>query len=119
MDWPQIQTSLVGALVGVVVWALKRWLGVKDTQETRAAVTWAFEQGVALAAEKWKDASRAGQVKKETAIKVAESLAPKATAKLTDEQKSVLVDATYAKMKASLPHASTYSFTPEEPDRPS
>lgn len=111
MDWNQVAQTLIGALVGFIAWALQRWLNIKMSEETRRAASWAMEQGVAYAAEKWKDANKAGEVKKRDALAVAQSLAPKALGKLDDEQKSALVDATYAKLRGSLPHATTYSFT--------
>lgn len=106
MDWTQIQTALVSVLVGVIAWAINRFLGLKMNDETRKAATWAAEQGVAYAALKLQGAL--GAQKHEKALQVAESLAPKAMAKLDDKQKLILVDSTYAKMRSSLPHASTY-----------
>lgn len=114
MDWNQVAQTCIGALVGLIAWTVQRWFGLKMNEETRKAATWAMEQGVAYAAEKWKDASKAGEVKKRDALATAESLAPKALGKLDDTQKSALIDATYAKMRRSLPHASTYSFSGAE-----
>ncbi len=108
MDWTQVQTALVSILVGVIAWAVNRFLGVKMNDETRKAATWAVEQGVLYAALKMSGTS--GNQKHEQALKVADSLAPKAMKKLDSMQKATLVDSTYAKMKASLPHASTYSL---------
>jgi hypothetical protein len=114
MDWTQITTSLIGALVGAIAWGVQRWLGIKMSQETRDAATWAFEQGVALASERLRGAAHTGAAKKQVALETAESLAPKAVGKLSAAQRDVMVDATYAKMRAKLPHPSSYSFTEED-----
>src|ERR1044072_545253 len=114
MDWNQIAQTCIGARVGLSAWTVQRWFGLKMNEETRKAATWAMEQGVAYAAEKWKDANKAGEVKKRDALATAQSLAPKAMSKLDDAQKSALIDATYAKLRRSLPHASTYSFSGDE-----
>ncbi len=115
MTWEQIQTTLIGLAVSAIVGLIGKWIGMKRAEETRSAVTWAIEQGVALAAHKFQDlrTSSSGQQKKIEAIQVAESLAPRAMKKLDDDVKSTLVDAVYARMKASLPHPSTYAVGSE------
>jgi hypothetical protein len=112
MSWEQIQTTLVGLAVSAIVGIIGKWFGVKVTTEQRSQAQWAIEQGVAYAALKLKNAQ--GLAKKAEALSVAQSLAPKALSKLDDEQKSILIDSTYAKMKASLPHKSTYSVQGQE-----
>jgi hypothetical protein len=114
VTWEQIQTTLVGLAVSAIVAILGKWLGIKRAEETRSAVTWAIEQGVAYAAQKLKDARVTGDDKHREALKVAESLAPKAMSRLNAQEKVVLVDSTYAKMKASLPHPTTYSLSEGE-----
>lgn len=110
MDWQQIQTYVIGAVVTAVLATFGKWFGdLKAKEETRKALTWAMEQAVAYAAEKWKDASKAGATKKAEALALAESLAPKAMKKLDAAQKSALVDATYARLRSSLPHPSVFS----------
>ena len=109
MTWPEIQTALIGVAVSAIVGLLGKWLGIKRAEETRSAVTWAIEQGVAYAAQKLKDARVPGAEKAREALKVAESLAPKAMSRLNAQEKVVLVDSTYAKLKASLPHASVHT----------
>ncbi len=110
MSWQEIQTTLVGIAVSAIVGIVGKWFGVKVSAEQRAQAQWAVEQGVAYAAQKLRDARHSGDVKKGEAISAAQSLAPKAMGKLTMGQTELLVDATYARMKASLPHASTYSL---------
>jgi hypothetical protein len=110
MDWGQLQAGIASGLVAWALWLLKRWLGVKDSEETRRAVTWAVEQAVTYIAQKYRNAPAvSGELKKTEAIALAESLAPKKMAKLDDGQKPVLVDATYARLRPSLPHPSTHS----------
>jgi len=112
MSWEQIQTTLVGLAVSAIVGIIGKWFGVKVTSEQRSQAQWAIEQGVAYAALKLKNAQ--GLAKKAEALSVAQSLAPKALAKLDDDQKSTLIDSTYARMKASLPHPTTYSLKAQE-----
>jgi hypothetical protein len=107
VDWEKLQAGLISTLIAVAIYALRRFLGVKDSEEARRAVTWAIEQGVAYAALKLRDA--AGPQKKDAALTIAESLAPKAVGKLDDGQKSALVEATYARLKPSLPHPSMHA----------
>ena len=110
MDWAQIQAGIASALVGWALWLLRRWLGVKDSEETRRAVTWAVEQAVTYIAQKYRNTpSVSGELKKNEAIALAESLAPKKMKKLEDDPKAVLVDATYARLRPSLPHPTTHS----------
>lgn len=131
MTWQEIQTWLIGvaatAITSVITTAAAKWFGIKKTEETRAAVTWALEQGVAYAALRLKNA--AGPQKKEAALSVALSIAPKAIKKLGEEQKSVLVEATYARLKPSLPGSAfsmkgddipvdVVDFAPSEPPKP-
>lgn len=115
MNWLEIQTYLIGVaatfLTGVITTAMAKWVGIKKTEETRAAVTWALEQGVAYAALRLKNA--AGPQKKDAALSVAASIAPKAIGKLDEGQKSALVEATYARMKPSLP-GSVFSMKGED-----
>lgn len=113
MTAEELQTTLIGLAASAIVGLVGKWFGLKRTEETRSAVTWALEQGVAYAAQKLKHTD-SGEAKAREALKVAESLAPRAMARLDTTQKVVLVDSTYAKMKASLPHASTYSLSGAE-----
>lgn len=114
MDWAGIQTTLITLAASAIVTILGKWLGLKRAEEARSAVTWALEQGVALAAAKYKDARHAGEVKKGEAITVAQSLAPKAMQRLKPEQTDALVEATYARLRPSLPHASTHRTHAED-----
>lgn len=109
MSWEQIQTTLVGLAVSAIVGLVGRWFGWKVSAEQQRQAQWAIEQGVAYAAQKLKGVSVTGEAKHREATRVAESLAPKAMAKLNDAQKVVLVDSTYAKMKASLPHSTQHA----------
>lgn len=104
MDWAQITTTCIGLAVSAIAWAVQRWIGIKMSAERRAQLQWALEQGVAAAAVRLAK----GSDKKELALRTAESLAPKAMSKLSTEQRSIVVDATYAKMKASLPSNTTF-----------
>lgn len=109
MDWTEVQATLVSLLVAGIAWLVNRFVGAKMNDETRKAATWAAEQGVAWVALKMQRSTN-DEAKHQRALEVAESLAPKAMKKLDSKQKATLVDSTYAKMKASLPHASTYSL---------
>lgn len=116
MDWAQVQATIVSLLVAAIAWLVNRFVGAKMNDETRKAATWALEQAVVYIAQKYRNApATPGDVKQAEAIQLATSVAPKAMAKLSDTQKVVLVDSTYARMKASLPHASTYQVYPEDP----
>ncbi len=108
MDWDQIRTWAIGLAVSAFAAVVGKWFGVKIEGENRSKLTWALEQGVALAAERLRAARNAGEEKKKIAIETAQSLAPGPMRKLKDDQKSALVDATYARMRASLPHGSTF-----------
>lgn len=108
MDWTQITTTCIGLLVSGIAWLLNRWVGVKMSAERREQMQWALEQGVAAAAVRFKQGQGNGETKKQLALRTAESLAPAAMGKLDDAQKSVVVDATYARMKASLPTSTTF-----------
>lgn len=109
MSWQQIQTTLVSIAASAIVAAVAKWWNWKVTAEQRAQLQWALEQAVAYVALKLKNAS--GDQKKKEALSVAHSLAPKALAKLDPGQQELLVDSTYARMKASLPAPSVH-FTP-------
>jgi len=101
MTLEEARTYAIGVASSAIVGAAVKWFGLKRSEETRTAVTWALEQGVAYAALCLRNA--AGPQKKEAALSVALSIAPKAIKKLGEEQKSVLVEATYARLKPSLP----------------
>jgi hypothetical protein len=101
VSWEQIQTTVVGLIVSAIVTILGRWAGVKVTTEQQKQATWALEQGVAYAALRLQNA--AGPQKKDAALSVAASIAPNAIGKLNEEQKSAMVEATYARLKPSLP----------------
>ena len=118
MTWEQIQTTLLGLAVSAIVGLIGKWLGMKKAEETRSAVTWALEQAVALVAHKFQDKPAGAHQKKAEAIAVAESLAPRAMAKLDDNVKSTLTDAVYARMKASHPHPSAFVVGSEGDVRP-
>jgi hypothetical protein len=108
MDWSQIVTSFAGLAVSAIAWALQKYLSLKMSDEHRKQAAWAIEQGVAAAAARmWQ---QPGEERQHAAIKTAESLAPKAMATLTHEQKRVVTDATYARMRSSLPHATEFSL---------
>jgi hypothetical protein len=91
-----------------VVYVLGRFLGIKDDEATRAKATWAIEQGVAFAAEKFRNIPVDGKTKKEVAIQTAQSIAPAAMKTLDPAQKSFLTDATYARLRPSLPGHTTF-----------
>jgi hypothetical protein len=105
MDWSQIVTSFAGLAVSAIAWALQKYLSVKMTEEHRKQAAWAIEQGVAAAAERLRNSPHAGAQKKDLAIKTAETLAPQAMKRLDAAQKSAVADATYARLRPSLPHA--------------
>ncbi len=117
MTWEQIQTTLIGLAVSAIVGLIGKWFGMKRAEETRSAVTWALEQGVAYAAHKYQD-RKDGLTRKNEALRVAESLAPKAMKRIDDNVKSTLSDAVYARMKASLPHPSAFVVSGEGDVRP-
>jgi hypothetical protein len=108
MDWTQIIHTVAAGAVTVLSGLVARWLNVKVSEDQRAKATWAIEQGVAYAAERFRNVNVTGVAKKQVAIEAAESLAPRALKKLDANQKSMVVDATYAKMRASLPDNTTY-----------
>lgn len=99
IDWIHIIATVVS---GIVVAVAGKWLNIKVDESQRAKLDWAIKQGVSAAAERVKPGFGLGAEKKDMAIRVAESLAPKAMAKLDDSQKSVLVDATVARMRPTL-----------------
>lgn len=97
-------TEIIIAVVGTVVSGLvTAVLKVRLNDDQRKQLDWAIEKSVAFISEKYKDRIVPGALKKEEAIKVAASLAPAAMKKLDSEQRSVVVDATYARMRAHLP----------------
>ncbi len=103
MSWEEIRTSLVALAVAIITGVVGKFFNVKIEGERRNQLAWAIEQGVAFAYERYRHKAASGSDKKELAVQTAKSLAPKAVAKAGDEQVSKLVDATYAKMRASLP----------------
>jgi hypothetical protein len=107
LDGARIIAGIVSALI---VFALGKILGVQLDKDQRAKLDWAIKQGVSAAAERIAPGSGSGAEKKKLAIETAESLAPKAMAKLDDEQKSVLVDATYAQLRPALHHPWNTTF---------
>jgi hypothetical protein len=112
VDWNQIVTSFAGLAVSAIAWALQKYLSVKMSEEHRKQVAWAIEQGVAAAAERLRAAT--GGEKQVAAIHTAESLAPKSMAKLTEEQKRVVADATYARMRSTLPTPTSFVMRQSE-----
>ncbi len=108
MGWEEIRTALVGLAVAIVTGLVGKFFGVKIEGERRNQLAWAIEQGVAYAYERYRGKAASGADKKELAVQMAKSLAPKALEKAGDEQVSKLIDATYAKMRASLPHSSLH-----------
>ncbi len=108
MTWEEIRTALVGLAAAAIATAVGKFFGIKIEGERRSQLTWAIEQGVAYAAELYRDRKATGAEKKAEAIATAKSLAPKAMKKASDETVSKLVDATVAKLRASLPHDSVY-----------
>lgn len=69
--------------------------------------------GIAQAAAKLRGKEGAGDEKKAVAIRIAKSIAPKAFGSLPAEQQEALVEATYVKLRPSLP--STLSTAPTNP----
>ena len=108
MDWQEIGLWIAGILSSALVAAVGKWLGIKSDEATTAKIRWALEQGVAYAFERYSHRNVSGAEKKAEALALAQSIEPKAMRKLDDEQKSKLVDATYARMRASLPHSSVH-----------
>ncbi len=106
MNWDPIIQGIAGLVATAVVTALGKWLSVKLDESQRQKLTWAIEQGVAYAALKLGKAHVTGAEKQQAAIETARSLAPSALKKVDDEKLPVLVDAAYARMKASLPEPS-------------
>ena len=117
MNWDQIIQSAAVAVLTALVGVVARWLGIKMDESRTQKATWAIEQGVAYAAEKFRNMDVTGVAKKQIAIQAAESLAPKAMSKLDSEQKSLVVDATYAKMRSSLPQPSAFVLRGEALDQ--
>ncbi len=107
MTLDEVRAWASGIAASAIVGLVGKWFGIKRAEETRSAVTWALEQGVAYAALRLKNA--AGAQKRDAALNVATSIAPKAIGKLREDQKSALVEATYARLKPSLP-GSTFSM---------
>lgn len=108
MDWMHI---LAGILSSVIVAVLGKLLDIKLDESQRKKLDWAVEKGVAAASRLWQ---QPGEERHAEALKTAESLAPKAMAKLSDEQKKVVVDATYARMRSSLPSPTSWSMSGAE-----
>jgi hypothetical protein len=109
VDWMHI---IAGILSSVVVAVLGKLLDIKLDESQRKKLDWAIEKGVsAAAAQLWK---QPGEERHAAAIKTAESLAPAAMKKLTEEQKRVVVDATYARMRSSLPSPTSWSMSGAE-----
>lgn len=106
MTWEDLQRTLLGIAASAIVVAAGRWFGVKVDESQRNKLMWALEQGVAYAAAYYRKRSASAAEKQQLAIETAKSLAPKAVAKTDAEKLPVLVDAVYAKMKASLPSPS-------------
>ncbi len=113
MDWQHI---IVGILSSAIVGVLGKFLKITLDEAQRKALDWALEKGVSAASERLRGAP--GEVKQELAIRTAESLAPGPMKKLSDEQKAVAVDATYARMRPLLPHASDFSLSQDEVPHP-
>lgn len=106
MNWEDLQRTALGLVASAIVIALGRWGGVKVEESQRNKLMWALEQGVAYAAAYYRKRAASAAEKQQLAIETAKSLAPKAVAKADAEKLPVLVDAVYAKMKASLPSPS-------------
>ncbi len=106
MNWDPIIHTLAGLVASAIIGAVGRWMSVKVDESQRQKLTWAIEQGVAYVALKLGKAHVTGAEKQQAAIETARSLAPKALRKVDAEKLPVLVDAAYARMKASLPNPS-------------
>lgn len=103
---PLVASALIGALVqGIRYLAGKLNLTLTETQQQQ--LKFALEQGVAAAQERYRGKG-SGTIKQSFALEQAKSLAPKAMEKVPEATQKVLVDATYAKMKASLPAPSLH-----------
>lgn len=81
--------------------------GVALTQETRAALDWAIDRGVAYAEERARTALAAGGLvssddKHEDAAATVRALVPRAASKVGADELSRLIDARVAALRASL-----------------
>lgn len=114
MTWDPLIQGLVGLAASAIVAIVGKWFNVKVDEAQRKKLEWALEQGVAYAAEKLRKTPATGAEKQQLAHQTAASLAPKALEKVGDQQARVLLDATYAKMKASLPQPSMFSMSGED-----
>jgi hypothetical protein len=102
VDWTHI---IAGILSSFIVAVLGKLLDLQMSKEQREKLDWAVAKGVSLAAERMRGAT--GGEKQLAAIQQAEALAPKEMRKLSHEQKTAVVDATYARLRPSLPPPST------------
>lgn len=107
------QPVLIPLVVGMIVQFI-RYLSAKLkltlTETQQQQLKFALEQGVAAAAERYRSNPGVGQVKAAFALDQAKRLAPDAMKKVAPEQQKVLVQATYAKLRPSLPNPSTFSM---------
>lgn len=106
MSWEEIQRALIAVAVAAITGIVGRWFGVKVEESQRTKLQWALEQGVAYAQEYFRNKRVPGAEKQQLAHQVAHSLAPKALEKVGDEKARVLLQATYARLKTSLPDTS-------------
>jgi hypothetical protein len=118
--WAEILEKCIAALVAVAAVTvpalavqLARYLAglakVKLTEAQQKQLEFAAQKGVAFAAEKLRGTVGAGNVKATVALQQARSLAPEAFSKLDESTQAAVIQATYATMRASLPHESTHA----------
>ncbi len=105
---PLLATPLVVLLVQGIRY-LSAKIGFTLTEKQQTQLRFALEQGVAAAAERYRGAAGNGTHKAQFALDQARSLAPEAMKKVQPEQQRVLVEATYARLRPSLPAPSTFS----------
>jgi hypothetical protein len=103
-----IVTPLVVGLIVQGIRYLSAKLNFTLTETQQKQLTFALEQGVSAAAERYR-ATGIGEVKASFALAQAKSLAPDAMGKVKPETQKVLVEATYARLRPSLPAPSMYA----------
>lgn len=111
LDWaiPILAPFVTALVVQAIRYITARMhLTMTDTQQKQ--LQFALEQGVAAAAERYRQNLGVGEVKAAFALDQAKQLAPDAMAKVKPEQQKVLVQATYARLRPSLPAPSMFSL---------
>ena len=111
LEWviPIVTPFLTALLVQAIRYiTAKMHLTMTDTQQKQ--LQFALEQGVLAAAERYGPNRGVGELKASFALDQAKQLAPDAMKKVAPEQQKVLVQASYAKVRPSLPAPSMFSL---------